>query len=83
MRSIYKTVIALRIGSTVLLTGSLAFSTSAFAEDASASGRQIEEVVVTAERQESSVQDTSISISAFTEDMMEDFGIRNQSDHKT
>ncbi|MED5580668.1 MAG: hypothetical protein VYA82_01165, partial [Pseudomonadota bacterium] len=68
MRSIYKTVSALRIGSTVLLTGSLALSASAFAEDASStSGRQIEEVVVTAERQESSVQDTSISISAFTE----------------
>ncbi|GIS20052.1 MAG: hypothetical protein CM15mP120_19680 [Pseudomonadota bacterium] len=48
MRSIPKVVNALRIGSTVLLTGSLAFSTSAFAEDASsASGRQIEEVVVT------------------------------------
>ncbi len=44
------------------------------------SGRQIEEVIVTAERQESSVQDTSISITAFTSEMMDDFGIRNQSD---
>ena len=42
--------------------------------------RQIEEVVVTAERKESSVQDTSISITAFTSEMMDDFGIRNQSD---
>ncbi len=45
-----------------------------------ASGRQIEEVVVTAERKESSVQDTSISITAFTSETLEDFGIRNQSD---
>lgn len=42
--------------------------------------RRIEEVVVTAERRESSVQDTSISITAFTAEMMDDFGIRNQSD---
>ena len=46
----------------------------------SAAERAIEEVVVTAERKESSVQDTSISITAFTGEMMEDFGIRNQSD---
>ena len=31
-----------------------------------AEGRQIEEVIVTAERQEASIQDTSISITAFT-----------------
>ena len=42
--------------------------------------RRIEEVVVTAERQEASVSDTSISISALTSDFLEDFGIRNQSD---
>ena len=42
--------------------------------------RRIEEVVVTAERQEASVSDTSISITALTSDFMEDFGIRNQSD---
>jgi iron complex outermembrane receptor protein len=42
--------------------------------------RRIEEVVVTAERKESSVQDTSISITAFTSEMLDDFGIRNQSD---
>ena len=45
-----------------------------------AADRQIEEVVVTAERKESSVQDTSISITAFTSEMIDDFGIRNQSD---
>ncbi|MEQ9450735.1 MAG: TonB-dependent receptor [Pseudomonadales bacterium] len=45
-----------------------------------AQGRQIEEVIVTAERKEASVQDTSISITAFTGEMLEDFGIRNQED---
>ncbi len=43
-------------------------------------GRQIEEVIVTAERREASVQDTSISITAFTGEMLDDFGIRNQED---
>lgn len=42
--------------------------------------RQLEEVIVTAERQEASVQDTSISITAFTTEMLDDFGIRNQED---
>jgi outer membrane receptor protein involved in Fe transport len=42
--------------------------------------RQIEEVVVTAERRESTVQDTSISITAFTGEFLDDFGIRNQED---
>ncbi|MEZ5559185.1 MAG: TonB-dependent receptor [Pseudomonadales bacterium] len=45
-----------------------------------AAGRRIEEVIVTAERKEASIQDTSISISAFTGEFMEDFGIRNQED---
>jgi outer membrane receptor protein involved in Fe transport len=43
-------------------------------------GRKIEEVIVTAERQEASIQDTSISITAFTGEMLDDFGIRNQED---
>ncbi len=45
-----------------------------------ADSRTIEEIVVTAERKISSVQDTSISITAFTAEMLDDFGIRNQSD---
>jgi outer membrane receptor protein involved in Fe transport len=45
-----------------------------------AEGRQIEEVIVTAERQEASIQDTSISITAFTGEFIDDFGIRNQED---
>lgn len=40
----------------------------------------IEEVIVTAERRESTVSDTSISITALTGDFLEDFGIRNQED---
>ena len=47
---------------------------------AQSEGRQLEEVIVTAERQEASVQDTSISITAFTTEMLDDFGIRNQED---
>ena len=42
--------------------------------------RRIEEVVVTAERRESTVQDTAISITAFTGEFIEDFGLRNQED---
>lgn len=42
--------------------------------------RQIEEVVVTAERRESTVQDTAISITAFTGEFIEEFGVRNQED---
>ncbi|HAD70725.1 MAG TPA: hypothetical protein DCF94_01760, partial [Gammaproteobacteria bacterium] len=40
-------------------------------------GRGIEEVIVTAERREASIQDTSISITALTAENLEDFGIRN------
>lgn len=42
--------------------------------------RQIEEILVTAERREASVSDTSISISAFDADFLSDFGLRNQED---
>ncbi len=43
---------------------------------ANAEERRIEEMVVTAEKRESTVSDTSISITAFGEDMIEDFGIQ-------
>lgn len=42
--------------------------------------RQIEEVIVSAERREASIQDTSISITAFTSESLDNFGIRNQED---
>ena len=41
------------------------------------SDRKIEEIVVTAEKVESMVSDTSISITAFSEDTIESFGIQN------
>ena len=66
-----------RLGWTLLLAASISMPGIVLA---AASGRQIEEVIVTAERKESSVQDTSISITAFTTEMLDDFGIRNQSD---
>ena len=37
----------------------------------------IEEVIVTAERQQSSIQDTAISITAFDENLIEDLNLRN------
>jgi len=45
-----------------------------------AEDRRIEEVIVTAERREASISDTSISITAFTAEAIEEFGIRNQED---
>lgn len=59
--------------------GSLAVPMAAIAAE-NDGVRRIEEVIVTAERQEASVSDTSLSITALTSDFMEDFGIRNQSD---
>lgn len=65
--------------STGLVTAAFVLTSihTAFAQD---SGRRIEEVIVTAERQEASIQDTSISITAFTDQFLDDFGIRNQED---
>lgn len=53
------------------------FSFSAFAADDENSSRRIEEVVVTAEKVESTVSDTSISITAIGTEMLEDMGIQN------
>lgn len=74
----------LRQGVGVFL-GVAMFATSPFVfaaeeEEESASPRRIEEVTVTAERREASISDTSISITAFTAEAIEDFGIRNQED---
>ena len=65
--------IALFVASGLVLPG----ASVAMAED---TGRKIEEVIVTAERREASIQDTSMSITAFTTEFMDDFGIRNQED---
>ena len=72
---IYRSSLALC--ATLLTTGLFSYS-SAYAADAE--GRQIEEVIVTAERQEASIQDTSISITALTGEFVDDFNIRNQED---
>jgi outer membrane receptor protein involved in Fe transport len=45
-----------------------------------AADRQIEEVVVTAEKVQSTVSDTSISITAFSSDAIEDFGMQGADD---
>lgn len=62
------------------LNAGLSLCAAIAAAGVQAEGRQIEEVIVTAERQEASIQDTSISITAFTGDFIDDFGIRNQED---
>ncbi len=63
----------------VLLFSFVLWSSAASAESAE-ERRRIEEVLVTAERREASISDTSISITAFTGEFIEDFGIRNQED---
>ena len=62
-----------------LVGGAVLLSTGNTVEAAD-SERRIEEVIVTAERREASIQDTSISITAFTAQFLDDFGIRNQED---
>ena len=65
----------------IALASTLLLCTNLQAETApEQTGRQIEEVIVTAERQEASIQDTSISITALTGEFLGDFGIRNQED---
>ncbi len=67
-------------GFAMLLSAAFGVPAASAEEAAATDRRQIEEVVVTAERKESTVSDTSISITAFTGQMLEDFGIRNQED---
>ena len=70
----------------ILLTSTFMAQTVSASDESEAANaspakrRQIEEVVVTAERKEASISDTSISITAFTGQMLEDFGIRNAED---
>lgn len=73
-----KKFVSTTLASALLLpTATLVGSQATAAEEGR---RQIEEVVVTAERRESTVSDTSMSITAFTGEFIEDFGIRNQED---
>lgn len=66
------------LGVMLLVAASLLISQPAFSADQER--RRIEEVIVTAERRESSVQDTSISMSAFDSDFMENYNVRNPED---
>ena len=67
--------VATAVSSLLLVLGAVMPDSSYAAE-----ARTIEEVLVTAERREASIQDTSISITALTGDFLDDFGIRNQED---
>lgn len=65
------------------ITALTVFSASAIPAAVAAerdTSRRIEEVIVTAERRESTVSDTAISISAFDSQFLENFNIRNQED---
>ncbi len=70
------------LGTYIACASLLIFPSSAVVAEDEGEGasRQIEEILVTAERRESTVQDTAISITAFTDEFLEDFGIRNQED---
>lgn len=70
----------LRGGSVLIAAALIVPSHLLAAEAGTPAGRRIEEVIVTAERREASIQDTSISVTAFTAEFMDDFGIRNQED---
>ena len=75
-----KTVFNRKLGYTALMCAIYAPALVIAQEQEDEPGRGIEEVIVTAERREASVQDTSISITALTGENLEDFGIRNQED---
>ena len=77
MRSLFSITIA---GLLLAPVAVLAQEADEDGEGTQRTGRQIEEVIVTAERRESTVQDTAISITAFTGEFIEDFGLRNQED---
>ena len=67
-----------RFGAGWLVSAIFVAGTIVHAEDASR--RTIEEIVVTAEKRESTVQDTAIAITAFSDEFLENFGIRSQED---
>ncbi len=57
----------------LLIASTTGFITSAMAQDQRSSG--LEEIVVTAQRREASLQDTPIAITAFTADKLNDLGV--------
>ena len=68
------------VGSALVLAHAPGIPSAHAAESDNSSQRRIEEVLVTAERRESSITDTAISISAFDSDFIDNFNIRNQED---
>jgi outer membrane receptor protein involved in Fe transport len=77
MNMLHRSKFATQLMGAAALFSATSFAGQVFAQDGQ---RRIEEVVVSAERREASIQDTSISITALTGDNLEDFGIRNQED---
>jgi outer membrane receptor protein involved in Fe transport len=70
-------MVCMLLGSTILASPAAIVHAQ---EERQPGSRQIEEVIVTAERREASVSDTSISISAFDSSFISEFGLRNQED---
>ena len=67
-----RSLLAIAIGTTI--------STLATAQDNAPSAQGLEEVIVTAERRETSLQDTPISVLAFGSSDLEKFGIDDLGD---
>ena len=69
-----------RITLAVLLLAILCQMKAVIAEDKPPPSRFIEEILVTADRREGTVQETSIAVTVVNTQMIEQFGIRNQED---
>ena len=69
-----------KINLAAVLLALLCQSKPTCAEEVAKSNRIIEEIIVTADRQKSTVQKTNIAVTAINELMMEQYGIRNQED---
>ena len=65
----------------IVISSLMAFSSFGFAADEEEEKRGgIEEVVVTAEKRQSTVSDTSMSITAFDSSLLEDLGMQGPDD---
>tara|TARA_R110002096_G_scaffold377632_3_gene571471 strand:- start:5122 stop:7239 length:2118 start_codon:yes stop_codon:yes gene_type:complete len=56
------------------------FSGNSWAEDAKKNGSLLEEIIITAEKRETNIQSTPLSVTALTGDMMEKIGVRTIED---
>ena len=66
----------------IVISSLMAFSSFSFAADDDDEAKRggIEEVVVTAEKRQSTVSDTSMSITAFDSSLLEDLGMQGPDD---